>query len=395
MNLDAAAFALGPVALAATLALGAPALAQETRQPAPPACTTRTLPELYDKASPAVVSISATSVSPYDVSEPISRVVGSGFIVNADGVVLTNSHLVFGRQAISVTLDDGTQLPARLLGADPVFDIAVIQIPKPDKGTLATLSLGDSDQVVVGEEVLAIGNPLGLEQTLTHGIVSALSRLLPDAAFSLTEPLIQTDAPINPGNSGGPLVNTCGEVVGITSAILPEAQNIGFAIPVNLVKQVVPRLLADGRVIRPWLGIQGELVSQPLKDLLKMPLVDGLLVEVVEPGSPAEHAGLNGGQLDLVIGGQPVLIGGDIITALNDAPLQRPDQIGEALKSLSVGATVRLTVTRDSKTLHLSCVLTERPLLPGDAAARQTLTPLAARALTGAAAGPRRPRLRL
>jgi serine protease Do len=329
------------------------------------------LPELYDRIVPAVVSIGAASVNPYDAGEQISRVMGSGLIIDSSGLVLTNSHLVFGRQAITVTLADGTVLPAKLVGADPVLDIAVIRIPPPENGTLSVTEFGDSDRVRVGEEVLAIGNPLGLTNTLTRGIVSAVNRTLPAAAFSLTEPLIQTDAPINPGNSGGPLINRCGQVLGITTAILPSAQNIGFAIPINLAKDILQQLVTDGRVIRPWLGVQGQFVSKPLKELLRIPLVDGFLVEVVEPGSPAERMGLRGGGLDLTISGQPLLVGGDIITGISGTGIGSPAEIVRALRNLAVGATLQLTIARGSETLIVECVLSERPPGPGDSAAHE------------------------
>jgi putative serine protease PepD len=328
------------------------------------------LPDLYDRIVPAVVSIGAASVNPYDVSEQISRVLGSGLIIDSSGLVLTNSHLVFGRQAITVTLTDGTVLPAKLVGADPVLDIAVVRIPPPANGAPSIPIFGDSDRVRVGEEVLAIGNPLGLTNTLTRGIVSAVNRTLPAAAFSLTEPLIQTDAPINPGNSGGPLIDRCGQVLGITTALLPGAQNIGFAIPINLAKGILQQLVTDGRVIRPWLGVQGQFVSQPLKELLRIPLVDGFLVEVVEPGSPAERTGLRGGELDLTIGGQPLLVGGDIITGISGSRIGSPAEIVQALRNLAVGATLQLTIARGSETLIVECVLSERPVVPSDSAAR-------------------------
>jgi serine protease Do len=308
-------------------------------------------------------------------------------IIDKAGLVLTNSHVVFARQVITVTLDDGTSLPAKLVGADPIFDVALIRIPAPKDAGLPTAKLGVSARVVVGEDVFAIGNPFGLDQTFTRGIVSAVNRLLPDVPFSLTEPLIQTDAPINPGSSGGPLVNRCGEVIGITTAILPEAQNIGFAVPVDLIKDVVPSLLANGHVIRPWLGVQGQLVAQPLKDLLKVPLTDGFLVEVVEPGSPAEQAGLRGGRLDLVIGGQPLLIGGDVISEIDGSRIDDPDKVAQALRSLKVGATVRLEVFRDGDTREVTVVLIERPLLPEDIPARRSAAPGASLSPT-AARGP-------
>jgi len=298
--------------------------------------------------------------------ERVSRVAGSGVIFDASGLVLTNSHVVFGRQSVLVTLDDGTALPAELVGTDTIFDLAVLRIPSPQSGSLPVVTLGSSERLRVGEEVLAIGNPLGLEQTLTRGIVSAINRILPNTALSLTEPLIQTDTSINPGNSGGPLLNRCGEIIGITTAIMPDAQNIGFAIPIDLVKAALPSLVENGRIARPWLGVQGHLVGSALRELLRVPLTEGLLVEIVEPGSPAEAVDLRGGQLDLVIGGQAMLIGGDIITAINGTPVDTPPRMAEAMRDLKVGATVRLTVFREGQTREVECVLPERPLLPGD-----------------------------
>ncbi|HYM59597.1 MAG TPA: trypsin-like peptidase domain-containing protein [Thermoanaerobaculia bacterium] len=321
---------------------------------------------LYDEVSPAVVSISAMSINPFDRNDRITRVSGSGVIVDPSGIVVTNSHLVFGRQVIRVTLDDGTMLTAKLLGADPVFDIAVIRIPAPAKGTLPVATFGDSDALHVGDDVYAIGNPMGLDQTMSRGIVSGINRLMPDVPYAVTEPLIQTDAPINPGNSGGPLVDDCGEVVGITTALLPSAQNIGFAIPSNLVKDVATKLMKDGRMIRPWLGVQGQLVAPDLKSIFRVPLVDGLLIEVVEPSSPAEVADLHGGNLEVMLGGQELLLGGDIITAIDAAPITSPEELVKALATLKVGMIVHLDIYRDGKTLKVECKLPERPVLPGD-----------------------------
>ena len=203
------------------------------------------LPDIYARLSPAVVSISAVSINPYRLSDRVSHVSGSGVLIDASGLILTNSHVAFGRQSITVTLDDGTRLPATLVGADPIFDLAVLRIAKPSSGKLPTARLGDSDRTRVGEEVVAIGNPLGLDQTLTRGIVSGMNRILPETPFSLLEPLIQTDAPINPGNSGGPLVNRCGEVIGINTAVITDAQNIGFAVPSNMARSTVSALSPD------------------------------------------------------------------------------------------------------------------------------------------------------
>ena len=347
------------------------------------------VPEIYERVSPAVVSITSMAVNPYQPTDRVSRTVGSGIILDASGLILTNSHVVFGRQAITVTLDDGTTVPGKVVGSDPVFDVAVLRIPSPAIGRLPVAVPGSSARLRVGDEVLAIGNPLGLDQTLTRGVVSAMNRILPETPFSFMEPLIQTDASINPGNSGGPLLNRCGEVIGLTTAILPEAQNIGFAIPIDLVKAVLPSLLEKGRMIRPWLGVQGHLVAPSLKEVLRLPLTDGLLVEVVEPGSPAEHAGIHGGHLDVVIGGDALLLGGDIITQVNGETVDTPERLTTAMRRLKVGDTVRLTLFREGQTRDVEFVLPERPVLPQDLVAQRSLTPL------GAVRPARRPGYRL
>jgi serine protease Do len=363
-----------PILLAVFLA-GAVALAGQSESAAGTPCADA-IPDIYDRVSPAVVSITARSINPYQTTERISRVSGSGVIFDASGLVLTNSHVVFGRQNVTVTLDDGTILPAELVGTDVLFDLAVLRIPSPRSGALPAAPLGVSERLRVGEEVLAIGNPFGLDQTLTRGVVSAINRILPNTPLSLREPLIQTDTPINPGNSGGPLLNRCGEVIGITTAIMPDAQSIGFAIPIDLVKAALPLLVAHGRIIRPWLGVQGHLVGRSLRELLRIPLTDGLLIEIVEPGSPAEAAELRGGQIDLTIDGQAVLVGGDIITAVNGEVVDTPEKLADAMRDLTVGATIRLTVFREGQTREVQCVLPERPILPGDVPGQQsTLLP--------------------
>jgi S1-C subfamily serine protease len=342
------------------------------------ACT-ESLPDIFDRVSPAVVSISATSINPYRLSERVSHIVGAGVLIDVSGLILTNAHVASGKQSISVTLDDGTRLPGTLVGADPIFDLAVVRIPKPSEGTLPTAPLGDSDDVRVGEEVAAIGNPLGLDQTLTRGIVSGMNRILPETPFSLLEPLIQTDAPINPGNSGGPLVNRCGEVIGINTAVISDAQNIGFAVPSNLAKAAMPELLTQGRVVRPWVGFHGQLVERDLQKLLKLPLVEGLLVEVIEPGSPAETAGLKGGRLELQVDGQTYLLGGDIVTQINGREIDSPDALTEAMRGLRVGGTLAMRVFRSGSYREVRYTLPERPLLPGDMPGERSLASLRVR----------------
>jgi putative serine protease PepD len=362
---------LASATLALTLA-GGSALAQPASQkPGVPSCA-EPLPALFARVSPSVVSITAISINPYDMDRRLERVVGSGIVIDTSGLVLSNAHVVFGRQILTVTLDNGVTLPAKFVGADQEFDIALIRIPAPAQGTLNVAALGDSASLVVGEEVYAIGSPLGLDQTLTRGIVSALNRRLPGAVWSLTEPLIQTDAAINPGNSGGPLVDSCGRIVGVTTAMLTEAQNIGFAVPINLVREVMPWLVKTGHLVRPWLGVQGQFVAPELKELLRIELVDGFLVEAVEPGSPAERQGLQGGLFELTIEGQPVLLGGDIITEVNGIAIDDPAKLVNTLGDLRVGSTLKIVFVRDGKKQTADITLVEKPVLASEMAGRRS-----------------------
>ena len=351
--------------LAATVSFLMMAALGGCAQAARPGCSTD-IPTLFDRVSPAVVMISAQSINPYKVQGRVSHIIGSGFIYDSAGLIITNSHVAFGRQTLYVTLDDGSVVAAHLLGADPIYDIAVLQVAKSKKGKFTTVPLGDSEHLRVGENVIAIGNPLGLDQTVTRGIVSGVNRILPETPLSLSEPLIQTDTPINPGNSGGPLLNMCGEVIGMNTAIVPDAQNIGFAIPINLIKTVLPTLIRDGRMIRPWIGFHGSMVGAELRKVLKLPLTDGLLVEVIEPGSPAETAGMRGGEIEFTLGTISLLLGGDIITSINGVPTTDADRIAPIMRGLKVGDKLKMSVFRDGETREVVYTLPERPLLPGD-----------------------------
>jgi S1-C subfamily serine protease len=326
---------------------------------------TESIAELFKRVSPSVVFISAVSIDPFKVINRVKTVIGSGFFISKDGLILTNSHVVFGRHVIIVTLDDGSKTLAKLLGADPIFDLAVLQVPTPPEGHPAA-NLGDSQTVQIGEEVLAIGNPMGLEQTLTRGIVSGVNRILPESTLSMTLPLIQTDAAINLGNSGGPLVNRCGEVIGVNSSILTDAENIGFALPINIAKQVIPQLMQQGRVIRPWVGIHGRLVKREDLAILNIPLVDGFLVETVEPGSPAQRVGVRGGDLPITILGTEFLLGGDVVTEINGQSLDAPETLVKLVRSLKIGDKMSLAIYREGKTRTVEFDLPERPILVGD-----------------------------
>jgi putative serine protease PepD len=246
---------------------------------------------------------------------------------------------------------------------DTVTDLALLRIESPTP--LPVARLGDSSALRVGEEVVAIGNPMGLEQTMTRGIVSGLNRILPGLA---EQPMIQTDAPINPGNSGGPLVDRCGAVVGINTFISEEANSIGFALPINAGKAILRDLRDSGRVIRPWLGLQGREIDAQITSLLRMPLSPGYLIEVVYDGSPAERAGVRGGNLSVVVQGEEYLIGGDVLTTIDNTSIKTHQDYLAKVKTLKPGQRTRITILRDGQRRELSLTVAERPRLPADLA---------------------------
>jgi serine protease Do len=323
------------------------------------------VPTLFKRVSPSVVFISAVSFDPFKTKDRLTTSVGAGFIISKEGVILTNSHLVFGHQTIDVMLDDGFTTRAELVGVDPFLDLAVLRISLPGQN-LPVAILGDSNQVQTGEDVLAIGNPFGLEQTLTKGIISGVNRSLSASPMSPELPLIQTDAAFNPGNSGGPLVNGCGEVIGINTAMFGQGESINFAVPINMAKKVLPQLLAKGRVIRPWLGVGGKYVQKELGEIINLSFVDGFMVETVEPESPAEKAGLNEGDLPVTIGSTEFLFGGDIITAIDGRSFDGREDLASLLGALKVGDRVNLTLFYKGKHREITVKLAERPILPGD-----------------------------
>src|SRR5438094_406205 len=255
----------------------------------------------------------------------------------------------------------GTKVLARVIGLDSVLDLALIRIETTIP--LTTARLGDSSTLRVGEEVAAIGNPIGLEQTMTRGIVSGLNRILPGLA---EQPMIQTDAPINPGNSGGPLVDRCANVVGINTFVSEEAQSIGFSVPINSAKAVLRDLRETGRVIRPWLGLQGREVDASLSSIVRLPLTAGYLVEIVYDGGPADRAGVRGGTTSVVVQGEEYLLGGDVLTAIQGAPIRTHGEYVAKVRTLKPGQRVKVTIVRDGQSRELTLAVTERPRLPAD-----------------------------
>ena len=326
------------------------------------ACT-EPLVSLFERVSPSVVSIQATKINKAKPQRRFETVVGSGVVSERDGQVLTNAHVIDGAASLVVTLDSGARTPARVLGIDTVTDLALLRIESPTP--LPVARLGDSSALRVGEEVVAIGNPMGLEQTMTRGIVSGLNRILPGLA---EQPMIQTDAPINPGNSGGPLVDRCGAVVGINTFISEEANSIGFALPINAGKAILRDLRDSGRVIRPWLGLQGREIDAQITSLLRMPLSPGYLIEVVYDGSPAERAGIRGGNLSVVVQGEEYLIGGDVLTTIDNTSIKTHQDYLAKVKTLKPGQRTRITILRDGQRRELSLTVAERPRLPADLA---------------------------
>ncbi|HWY27592.1 MAG TPA: trypsin-like peptidase domain-containing protein, partial [Candidatus Angelobacter sp.] len=275
---------------------------------------------IYKQASPAVANIVTRTVE-YDFffnAVPVEGA-GSGFLIDTDGHILTNNHVIQGAQTIEVILGDASHHKAKLIGADTRNDIALIQIDA--KGhSLATLTLGDSRNLLVGQRVLAIGNPFGFQSTLTTGVVSSLGRTVQTSESTFIDEAIQTDASINRGNSGGPLLNSHGEVIGINSAIYAPTgttAGIGFAIPINTAKRVANDLITNGRVRRASLGCEGRALWPGLADALNIPAKQGILVERVTPGGPAAQAGIRGGSKVVVSGLQELRIGGDVVVAVD------------------------------------------------------------------------------
>jgi len=294
---------------------------------------------------------------------------GSGFVWDQNGHIVTNNHVVSGADKIEVTFSDGTTVPATLVGADPDSDLAVLKVDvSADK--LHPVQMADSKSIQVGQLAIAIGNPFGLEGSMTTGIVSAVGRsLLADetSAQSYTIPdIIQTDAPINPGNSGGILINAQGQVLGVTSAIeSPVRANsgVGFAIPSAIVNNVVPALIKDGKYVHSWLGISGTSLTPDLAKAMDLDLSQrGALVEEVLPNSPAEKAGLHASNNQATIDGQVVNVGGDVITAIDNQPvLQMDDLIAYLAGNTKVDQKVNLTILRDGKQQNVDVTLAARP----------------------------------
>ncbi|MGB6463714.1 MAG: trypsin-like peptidase domain-containing protein [Nitrosotalea sp.] len=293
------------------------------------------------------------------------RDLGSGIVYDTSGHIITNNHVVQDGTKIRVVFHDGESLPATIVGTDPYADLAVVKVV-PNTYVLHPLPLGNSSELRIGDQVAAIGNPFGLSGSITSGIVSQLGRLLdpPNSSFSIPN-VIQTDTPINPGNSGGPLLNMQGEVIGINTAIQSETgefSGVGFSIPSNTMKKIVPSLIQTGHYEHPWLGITGISVDPDLSSTLQLSVSSGFMVNTVVPNSSAAKAGLHGYKETKTINGTQYQVGGDIIIAADGHPIQKIEDLLNYLQDQkSVGDNMTLTIIRDGKTMQITLTLQQRP----------------------------------
>ena len=338
----------------------APAAAQPLSRPAEDGADEGlTVNEIYDRAAGGIAYIRAGQGS------------GSGFVIDGDGHVLTNSHVVEGARSIDVEVgDDGATRSAEVVGTDPSSDVALLEVS--DSEGLKPLEMGDASEVEVGDPVVAIGNPFGLDRTVTTGIVSAKQRQIQAPnGFSISD-VIQTDAAVNPGNSGGPLLDGAGRVIGINSQIASSTggnDGVAFAVPIATAQDVVDQLLEDGTVERAYLGISGGDVTPEVARALKLPVEEGAIVQDTVQNGPADEAGIRGADGEAVVAGQPVPTGGDIITAVDGEPISGMDDVISIVNQGRPGDELTLTLRRGDERTDVTVTLGKRPAEIEDASA--------------------------
>jgi S1-C subfamily serine protease len=330
-----------------------------------------TAAEIYKRDAPGVVFVKADVVqraqSAFDLfpTETQGIATGSGFVVDRNGDILTNAHVIDGAVKVTVQFADDRVVDARILGKDSSSDLALLKVD-PDGLTLDPLALGSAKALNVGDPTIAIGNPFGLDRTLTTGVVSALQRRIQAPDGFTIDNVIQTDAALNPGNSGGPLLDATGRVIGINSQIETggSASNgnvgIGFAVPIDTAREVLPALEAKGSVQRAWLGVQTLTVDGTLA-ALALPATSGALVQSVQQGSPADKAGIRGGDTSADVGGQNVQVGGDVIVSADGTPVRSSDDLTAALATKRPGDAVRLGLRRGRSLVSVEVVLADQP----------------------------------
>ena len=331
--------------------------------------------EVYELGGPAVSFIEADRPAPPDTPfgppppgggpPPGGTATGSGFVFDDQGHILTNAHVVAGAEAIRVTLrDDGTSIEAELLGQDPSTDVAVLAVD-PGEVDLDPVELGDSSQAQIGDPVVAIGNPFGLDRTVTTGIVSALQReIRAPNGFAITD-VIQTDAAINPGNSGGPLLDARGQVIGINSQIQTSggggSVGVGFAVPINTARDVATQILETGQVERPSIGVNGVALDPEIAGALGLETDRGVLVQEVLPGGPADQAGVRPGSEPAEIAGRQLLSGGDVIVSADGEEVSGLDDVVTVVNRRQPGEEITLEIVRDGERQELTVELGVRP----------------------------------
>ncbi len=321
--------------------------------------------EIYKRVIPSVVNITSTTVDfDFFFNAMPKQGSGSGSIIDAEGHILTNYHVVEGARSLEVTLADKHKFRAKPIGIDPSNDLAVIQIESPRKSPLEFVQMGSSSNLQVGQKVLAIGNPFGLEGTLTTGVISSLRRSIRAENDKLIDDVIQTDAAINPGNSGGPLLNSHGELIGINSQIFSMNGGnigIGFAVPVNTAKRIIPDLISEGRVRRPYVRLYGYEITRELAEVLDLPVDRGFLIARVQPDDSFAQAGIRGGKQAYLVGNSMMILGGDILAEVDGQPIVSKPQLDRIVDNKKPGEVVTVKIYRQNRLMTLQVPLIERP----------------------------------
>jgi S1-C subfamily serine protease len=336
---------------------------------APSSGTAMSVNEIYERAAPGVVRVNRTSNST-TFADPQASGLGSGFVIDKTGHIVTNYHVVEGASEVNVSFSNRDTVRAEIVGTDPSTDLAVLRV-ETSANALTPLPLGNSDKVRVGDPVVAIGNPFGLDRTVTSGIVSALQRLITAPNSFAIDHVIQTDAPINPGNSGGPLLNARGQVIGVNTQIETGTGSsatgnvgIGFSVPSNTVKDVVAQILRTGRVEHAYLGISGQAVNSDLAETYNLPVKAGVLVGSVTDGSGADKAGLQGGAREVVVAGETYVLGGDIIVGFGGQKISSIEELRDAIAGHKPGDKVTVVIYRDGDKSSVTVTLGRQPPSP-------------------------------